>query len=135
MSTIAFTASRRTSRSGSERYGSSLGIISDPPLLPYSRTALARALASSGACAGAGGWANRKEAARNCHSTNNKIVPNHSSQWGGRPRPRRTPWSGPDDTLKTEADEGVARGLCDEQPGGPPHVTTFSIVLSEQTPR
>jgi len=46
----------------------------------------------------------------------------YNSQWGGRPRPRRTPWSGYDAAFhaqpytKREADAGVGRG-----PGGPPH--------------
>jgi hypothetical protein len=39
--------------------------------------------------------------------------------WGGRPRPRRTPWSG--SSNKTEADGGVGRG-----PGGPPHLATLA---------
>jgi hypothetical protein len=34
---------------------------------------------------------------------------------GGRPRPRRTPGSGPVRQAKKQADEGVGRG-----PGGPP---------------
>jgi len=43
----------------------------------------------------------------------------------------RTPASAPDPlvrlchTLKAEADGGVGRGHCAEQPGGPPHVATF----------
>ena len=37
----------------------------------------------------------------------------------------RTPSSGFSNTLKAKADEGVGRGLCAEQPGGPPHVATF----------
>jgi hypothetical protein len=35
-------------------------------------------------------------------------------KWGGRPRPRRTPWSG--SCIARKADEGVGRG-----PGGPPY--------------
>ncbi len=34
--------------------------------------------------------------------------------WGGRPRPRRPPWSG--SSIAREADGGVGRG-----PGGPPY--------------
>jgi hypothetical protein len=30
--------------------------------------------------------------------------------WGGRPRPRRTPWSGLSNTQDAEADGGVGRG-------------------------
>src|SRR5438105_2334422 len=44
------------------------------------------------------------------------------AQWGGRPRPRRTPWSGPAVTRETEADVGVSRG-----PGGPPHIACSLI--------
>ena len=37
--------------------------------------------------------------------------------WGGRPRPRRTPWSCSSSEVETKVDEGVDRG-----PGGPPHM-------------
>ncbi len=47
-------------------------------------------------------------------------------KWGGRPRPRRTPWSGCFVATKPEADEGVGRG-----PGGPPHfgANTLATIL------
>jgi hypothetical protein len=46
---------------------------------------------------------------------------NSHSQWGGRPRPRRTPWSDSANAPETEADEGFGRG-----PGGPPHISNSS---------
>src|SRR6202453_1205910 len=49
--------------------------------------------------------------------------------WGGRPRPRRTPWSGCAKRRETEADEGVGRG-----PGGPPYIADFcSEILTQGT--
>jgi len=46
------------------------------------------------------------------------------SPWGGRPRPRRTPWSG--SSGKAEADGGVAAW----QPGRPPHLATYRTVAA-----
>ena len=49
-------------------------------------------------------------------------------QWGGRPRPRRTPWSGYAKPQETEADEGVGRG-----PGGPPHMTYSELLDTKES--
>ena len=38
--------------------------------------------------------------------------------WGGRPRPRRTPWFGFSEALKAEADKGVGRGPGDRPTSG-----------------
>src|SRR6202451_3331381 len=49
--------------------------------------------------------------------------------WRGRPRPRRTPWSGCAKRRETEADEGVGRG-----PEGPPYIADFcSEILTQDT--
>jgi len=46
----------------------------------------------------------------------------------------RTPSSGFSNTLKAKADEGVGRGLCAEQPGGPPHFAQiFNKLLGQET--
>jgi hypothetical protein len=52
----------------------------------------------------------------------------HEVTWGGRPRPRRTPWSGSRIAQETEADGGVGRG-----PGGPPHFVNSSIDFTNTT--
>ena len=44
-------------------------------------------------------------------------------QWGGRPRPRRTPWSGCS-VAPPKADEGVGR-----RPGGLPHIVVICSLL------
>ena len=49
--------------------------------------------------------------------------------WGGRARPRRTPWSGPAITLKTEVDEGVGRSHCAEPLGDRPIWRLFRRTL------
>jgi hypothetical protein len=50
---------------------------------------------------------------------------NSHSQGGGRPRPRRTPWSGSAITHEAEADGGVGRG-----PGGPPYIASWLLAAT-----
>ena len=46
----------------------------------------------------------------------------------------RTPSSVFSNTLKAKADEGVGRGHCAEQPGGPPHFAQiFNKLLGQET--
>src|ERR1700685_1941880 len=52
--------------------------------------------------------------------------------WGGRPPPHRPPWSACAKRRIAEADGGVGRGHCAEQPGGPPHIADFCSEIPTQ---
>ena len=68
----------------------------------------------------AAGMINSRDAANNAAPMLRSSA-SRTSLWGGRPRPRRTPWSGSAITPEAEAGEGVDRGPGGP-PWGPPHV-------------
>ena len=78
---------------------------------------------------------------RGCEQTRSAAHPSLLSQWfvtyfvvGRTPSSAPDPWSGFSNTLKAKADEGVGRGLCAEQPGGPPHFAQiFNKLLGHET--